>query len=241
MLYTSWSQLAAIQRSWQLSPCYPFNCHRRPSPQQPMHKKEHLAPLHAECHDRCVLRGTKTHYFSPGTFNVLPGVCKFSLVHSCSPWDVHALLGTLCGPQTQRDTGPSPMLPYRFQSLSPVLKHCNGSIFSFTQRHNNWDKLVWSVVLSSNRKVSSTPAEAWLISPRVISRLLVFLLQIAERDDQPIDEQREDLVERVHEAALHPLGDGDSRVGEAQLLQDVVSPNRVDLRAGPVEESASRS
>ena len=155
--------------SFQLSPApEPTTTHAQ---KKNMHKKR--TPLHAECHDRCVLRWTKMHYFSPRYIqcspwcvmfslvhscclwdvHVLPGVFMFSLVHSCSPWDIHVLPGMFmlslvrsCGPQTQRDTGPSPMLPYCFQSLSPILKHCNGSVFSFTQRRNDWGKLVWSAV-----------------------------------------------------------------------------------------------
>ena len=178
---------------------------------------------------------------SPWCVHVLPGTFMLSLGYSCSPWDVHALLGTFMwatNPKRHRTFSHATLLLPKSFSNSKALQWVRLLLYPKTQRLRQTG-LVCRV--SSNRRVSSTPAEAWLISPRVISRLLVLLLQIAERDDQPIDEQREDLVERVHEAALHPLGDGDSRVGEAQLLQDVVGPYRVDLRAGPVEESASRS
>lgn len=63
------------------------------------------------------------------------------------------------------------------------------------------------------------------------------LLFILQRSAQLLDEHREHLVQRVHHAALQPLGDGGPGVVEAQLLQDVVHAHRVDLPARPRDES----
>ena len=168
----------------------------------------------------------------------LQGTFMFSLVHSCSPWDVHALFGMFMwatNPKRHWTFSHAILLLPKSFSNSKALQWVRLLLYPKTQQLRQTGLVCRA---SSNRTVSST--SAWLNSPGVISCLLVFLLQVAECDNQPIDEQREDFVERVHEAALHPLGDGDSCVREAQLLQDVVSPYRVDLRAGPVEESASR-
>ena len=76
--------------SFQLSPApEPTTTHAQ---KKNMHKKR--TPLHAECHDRCVLRWTKMHYFSPRYIQCSPWCVMFSLVHSCSPWCVHVLPGT---------------------------------------------------------------------------------------------------------------------------------------------------
>lgn len=109
--------------------------------------------------------------------------------------------------------------------------------------------LRWTVLsglsceLNKHKTTKSSPTQALtqFASSRVISHLFILLLQVAECDDQSINEQRENFVERVHEATLHPLGDSDSSVGEAQLLQNIVGPDRIDLCAGPVKKSASRS
>uniref|UniRef100_A0A8D8UDH9 Uncharacterized protein n=1 Tax=Cacopsylla melanoneura TaxID=428564 RepID=A0A8D8UDH9_9HEMI len=48
------------------------------------------------------------------------------------------------------------------------------------------------------------------------------------------------LVQRVHEAALHPLGNGRPRMREPELLQDVVDTVRFDAFATPREKSDCR-
>lgn len=63
------------------------------------------------------------------------------------------------------------------------------------------------------------------------------LLLVLQRRAQLLDEHRQHLVQRVHHAALQPLGDGGASVVEAQLLQDVVHAHRVDLPARPRDES----
>lgn len=62
------------------------------------------------------------------------------------------------------------------------------------------------------------------------------LLLVLQRRAQLLDEHREHLVQRVHHAALQPLGDGGPGVVEAELLQDVVHAHRVDLPARPGDE-----
>lgn len=62
------------------------------------------------------------------------------------------------------------------------------------------------------------------------------LLLVLQRRAQLLDEHREHLVQRVHHAALQPLGDGGAGVVEAELLQDVVHAHRVDLPARPRDE-----
>ena len=65
------------------------------------------------------------------------------------------------------------------------------------------------------------------------------LLSAAQRDDELVDEDGEDAVERVHTAALQPLGDGEARMLKAKLLQDVVHSHRVNPLASPRQQPAN--
>ena len=67
--------------------------------------------------------------------------------------------------------------------------------------------------------------------------LSLLLLLVLQGGAQLLDEDGQHLVQRVHDAALQPLGDGGAGVVEAQLLQDVVHPHRVDLTARPRDQS----
>lgn len=68
----------------------------------------------------------------------------------------------------------------------------------------------------------------------LVSAFLVLL--VLQGRAQLLDEHRQHFVQRVHHAALQPLGDGGPGVVEAQLLQDVVHAHRVDLTPGPGDE-----
>lgn len=67
------------------------------------------------------------------------------------------------------------------------------------------------------------------------------LLLVLQGRAQLLDEHRQHLVQGVHHAALQPLGDGGAGVVEAQLLQDVVHTDGVDLPAGPGDQPAGRN
>ena len=53
-----------------------------------------------------------------------------------------------------------------------------------------------------------------------------------------LDEHGQHLVEWVHRAALQPLGDGATRVTEAQLVEDEVHTVRLDTPARPRQQPA---
>lgn len=91
------------------------------------------------------------------------------------------------------------------------------------------------------RDVAGSPLYAAFSSSVLLLVPPLPLLLVLQRRAQLLDEHREHLVQRVHHAALQPLGDGRPGVVEAKLLQDVVDAHRVDLPARPRDEPEGRA
>ena len=67
-----------------------------------------------------------------------------------------------------------------------------------------------------------------------------FLGILLEHHNQLVHQHRQQLVERVHAPALHPLGNRESSVLEAQVREDVVDADRLDAVARPRDETHGR-